>query len=130
MPRQELIQELKIREKELMDELEAIQRILKSNIIGSSISTNQDVQPSNVEVSGNIKGKRSWEDYIVDVLKEIGGKAKSVDVTEAIIKANADMSEDTISHAVRHHLSKLLKNEKIGANKTKIKSEGYEYFIK
>jgi len=57
MPRQELIQELKIREKELMDELEAIQRILKSNIIGSSISTNQDVQPSNVEVSGNIKGK-------------------------------------------------------------------------
>jgi hypothetical protein len=129
---QEILQELRKRDKEpIIDELEAILKILLSNIIQASTDkSNQDEQLVEVTTSGNAKGKRSWENYIVDVLTEIGGKTKSADVTEAIVKANPDIQPDRVSHAVRHHLSKLFKNGKIGANKSKIRSEGYEFFIK
>ncbi len=130
MPRQELIQELQIREKELMDELEAIQRILQSNTTKDSYDAEQESPMKRTKFPVQEKGKSSWEDYIVDVLGKIGGKGKSLDVTEAIIKANPIIPKDRVSHAVRHHLSKLLKNGKIGANKSKIKSEGYEYLVK
>jgi len=131
MARKELIQELKIREKELIEELEAIQRILQSNIIKDSIGE-EGGEGGMIRTKFPVtdKGKKSWEDYIIDVLKKIGGKGKSIEVTEAIVKANPDIPEDRISHAVRHHLSKLLKYRKIDAKKSNIKSEGYEYFIK
>ena len=131
MARQQLIQELQMREKELLDELESIRKILRSNTIeGSTGKSNQDGQLEKVTASGSAKGKKSWEEYIVDVLKEVGGKVKSKDIADAVIKANPNIPESRIMHAVRHHLSLLSKNGKINANKSKIKSEGYEYFIK
>ena len=131
MPRQELISELRLREKELMDELDAIRKILQSNTVEDSVSEKKSeggMMRTKFPIVG--KGNRSWEDYIVDVLKKIGGKGKSIEVTEVIAKANPDIPSDRVSHAVRHHLSKLLKYGKIDAKKSNIKSEGYEYFIK
>ena len=131
MARQELIQELRLREKELIEELEAIQRILQSNTIEDPIGEERGgggMVRTKFPITG--KGKKLWEDYVVDVLKKIGGRGKSVDVTKAIIKANPHIPADRISHAVRHNLSILLKNGVIDAKRSKIKSEGYEYFVK
>jgi hypothetical protein len=128
---QEILQELRINDSKHIDELEGIWKILWSNIMDiSNAKSPQGEQFKKVPTLGTPKGNMDWSRYIENMLREIGGKGKSLDVTEAIFKANPDMLEDRISHAVRHHLSKLLKNGKIGANKSKIRSEGYEFFIK
>ena len=127
MPRQELVRELQIREKQLMEELNAIRIILGTNV--SDIPFNKEPQEKTYS-SGTPKGKMSWEQYVELMLKEIGGKGKSQDVAKAVVEANPKLNSATILHAVRHHLSKLLKKGKIGADKSDVQSEGYEYFIK
>ena len=72
MPRKELLKELKIREKELSEELEAIQKILYSNTIVSS----SEVKPEQTQ-NGTPKGKMGWEVYATFMLKEVGGEAKA-----------------------------------------------------
>jgi hypothetical protein len=128
---EEILQELRIREKKLIDELEAILKILGSNNINVSIGNSlQSEQRGKVATLGTPKGEMDWYEYVEYMLKEIGSKGKSKDVADAIIKANLNIDKSTILHAVRHNLSLLLKNNKISANKSEIKSEGYEYFIK
>jgi hypothetical protein len=127
MPRQELVKELQIREKQLLEELNAIRVILGTS---SSDVSNDNGQPDKVIISGTPKGKMSWENYVELMLKEIGGKGKSQDVAKAVCKANPKIDEARVLHAVRHHLSKLLKFERIGATKNEVQSEGYTFFIK
>lgn len=110
-----------------MEELNAIRIILGTNV--SDVPSSSEPQEPTTS-SGTPKRKMSWENYIEVILKEIGGKGKSQDVAKAVVKANPELNSATILHAVRHHLSKLYKKDKIGANKSDIKSEGYEYFIK
>lgn len=107
-----------------------ILKILWSNTTEVLIDKSlQDEQNGRV-VSGTPKGKMGWYKYVEYMLKEIGGKGKSKNVADAIIKANPNIDESRILHAVRHYLSKLFKDNIIDASKTNIKSEGYEYFIK
>jgi hypothetical protein len=127
----EILQEVRKSDNEHLDEFEGILKILWSYIMDTSTDKlNRGKQPEKVSNIGSAKGKRSWEDYIIDVLKEIGGRAKSKDIGEAIIKANPNIPRKRIMQTIRHKLSLLSKNGKIGANKREIKSEGYEFFIK
>ncbi len=128
MPRQELVKELQIRENQLLEELKAIRIILGTSSSDDVPTTN--VQADKVTPSGTPKGKMSWENYVELILKEIGGKGKSQEIAKAIYKANPKIPEARALHAVRHHLSKLLKFGKIGANKSENQSEGYTFFIK
>lgn len=131
MPRQELLKELQIREKELMDELSAIRTILGVSNTDIPIGkSSHGEQRDKVAPTGTPKGKMSWAKYVELILKEIGGKGKSKDVADAVCKANPKIDEARVLHAVRHHLSKLLKGNIISANKSGIQSEGYEYIIK
>lgn len=127
MARQEFLKELQIRENQLLEELKAIRTLFEAN---SSDVSNGSGHPDKDISSGTPKGKMSWENYVELILKEIGGKGKSQDVAKAVCKANPKIDEARVLHAVRHHLSKLLKFEKIGAIKNEIKSEGYTFFIK
>jgi len=142
MVRQEYIKELQFRAHEILkelrgndnnhiDEFEGILKILWSYILEvSTDKSGQGGQLKKVPTSSNAKGKRSWEDYIIDVLRKIGGRAKSKDVAAAIINANPSMNESTIIATVRHHLSLLHKSNKIGAEKSGIRSEGFVFYIK
>jgi len=87
-------------------------------------------QPKKTTTLGTSKGKMNWSDYVFHMLKEIGNRGKSKDVADAIIKANPDIDEYTILATVRHHLSLLHKSNKIGAEKSKIRSEGFVFYIK
>lgn len=127
MPRQEFLKELQIRENQLLEELKAIRTLLGAD---SSDVSNSDGQTDKVVPSGTPKGKMSWEIYIELMLREIGGKGKSQEVAKAVCKANPKIDEARVLHAVRHHLSKLLKFGRIGATKSEIQSEGYVFFIK
>lgn len=127
MPRQELVKELQLREKQLLEELKAIRVILGTDETDIPTSSGRMERGA---PSGTPKGKMSWENYVELILGEIGGRGKSQDVAQAIYKADPKIDKDRALHAVRHHLSKLLKYDKIGADKGGTQSEGYTFFIK
>lgn len=79
---------------------------------------------------GKPKRDTPWEKYVVDVLRELGGKGKTVDVIAYVTKANPKISETTIYNAVRAWLSKLNLNGVIDAEVTQNKKEGYTYKVK
>lgn len=72
----------------------------------------------------------SWDDYVKEVLKQIGNKGKTNDVVKYMTKANPKMKPGTILASARHHLSKLQRSGIIGAHKGKSRAAGYEYYIK
>lgn len=132
MPRQELLKELEIREKELMDELNAI-RFIMGHSNTNSIKDNPTASTEKVEKSGTSvtpKGEQNWGTYVLKVLNEIGGRGKTRNVSDAIIKANPELDKITILRAVRHHLSQMYRDKVIEATKGAIQSEGYEYNVK
>ena len=51
-------------------------------------------------------------------------------LSEILIQANPKYSKKVIMSQVRHHLSMLLKEGKISAEKSDIKTEGYVYYLK
>lgn len=75
-------------------------------------------------------GGENWETYVQTILRNLGGKGKAADVFEYAKGANPRMDGELIANAVRGKLSKLSISQVIGVNKTDVKSEGYEYFIK
>jgi hypothetical protein len=142
MVRQEYIKELQLRAHEILqevrgndnkhiDEFEGILKILWSYILEvSTDKPNQGEQLKRITTSGNAKGKKPWELYIMDVLKEIGGKAKSKDVSALIITRNPNLIKSKVMQTVRHQLSLLSKSGEIGVIRNEIQSEGHEYYIK
>lgn len=76
------------------------------------------------------KGNLSWEAYWMVVLRELGGSGKTEDATKYAIKANPKIKDQTlILTSARTKLSKLYREKKIGAIKSNIRSEGYEYIL-
>ena len=59
----------------------------------------------------------------------MAGKGKAVDVFNYAQKANPKIDPELVANAVRGKLSKLSLSGTIGANKTEVKSEGYEYYV-
>ena len=144
MARTELIKELEIRKKEiyseieiqlpeLTDELKAIDKIIGSNMASSNGGTsNKSTVIDTLTTEKNIgtpKGNMSWNEYVLFMLNEIGGKGKSRDVANAIDSANSDISIKRAINASQDKLSRLLKEGKIKANKPQYKKEGYLYEI-
>lgn len=135
MARLELIKELRLRRKEiyaqlrdqfpeLMDELDAIDRISGASK-EAYVHSNSNENPS----KGTSKGEMSWEDYVLFMLKEIGGVGKSSDVAKAIHSANDDITLKRAKDACSDKLSKHLRAKRIKATKGTSKRDGYVYEV-
>ncbi len=131
MKHEELIKHLREREKELVKELEAI-RTLVGVYTGDTASVpathTEDDNKDNSDIEP--KGKRTWEDYALYVLKEIGGRGKAADVVRAAINVNPNETQERIKSAIRSKLSKLYNKNVINATKGKYPKDGYIYEIK
>jgi hypothetical protein len=126
MKQKELIEHLHSREKALMNELDAIKTLLG---VYTSDDTNEEV----AKISDSMippKGKMSWENYAVLVLRKIGGTARASKVTDAVIKANPGIGKNTIKSAIRAKLSIKYREGVISAIKGDSKKDGYVYEIK
>lgn len=124
MARLELFNELKIREKELIDELEAIRKIIYSNTQPHT----PEPKITNQSALWPPKGNTPWLEYTEKMLQAIG-KGKTEEVLNAVISANPSLDKQRAKSAVRHHLSKLYRDGRIDA-KAGIKSKGYTYITK
>ena len=130
MPRQEYLEELKIREKELLETLKAVRTLLSAESVPVSDNGKSDNGASlTPNLSGTSKRDMTWVNYTLHMLKEIGGRAKTEEVVTAAQKANPTIKKDRIKSAIRHHLSKLYLSGDIGAIKGKNKKEGYTYKV-
>ncbi len=127
--RQALVKELRIREKELTEELDAIRKILVSNTISSEDKPSNNSASKGKTLFGTTKGGLTWKEYVKLLLSEIGGTGKYQDVVKKAIESNPEIDEKTIRSAVRAKLSKLYQAKEIKAEKGKIKSEGYKYYL-
>ena len=131
MLRHEVIAELKLREAELIDELDAIRKIIKSNTVDDSSQKQAESMKGKATGETDIlpKGNMSWKEYIKIILEKIGGIAKKQQVAKEISRINPGISEKTVFGAVNHNLSLLYKKGEIGAKVGKLQTDGYEYYI-
>jgi len=136
MARLELIKELRLRRKEiyselkdqypeLMEELNAIDKITERSRV--SYVKDDNIAPTYTAVTP--KGNMSWDYYVLYMLREIGGIGKSSDVARAIVSANNDITLRRAKEACSDHLSKHLASGKITATKGSSKKDGYVYEI-
>jgi len=136
MARLELIKELSIRRKEiysemetqfpeLMEELNAIDKIIDS----SKKLYLHDSKTTNEAESGTPKGNMSWEEYVLFMLNEIGGVGKSIDVAKAIVNSNDDITLKRARDACSDKLSRHLSANRVKATKGISKKDGYIYEI-
>jgi hypothetical protein len=129
MKGKELVESLREREKSLMEEIDLIRRVMNLECGNNEMTViSKDIDNSTV-ITITPKDAITWDKYVKRVLEEMGGKAKSNDVAKAVLKANPNIDKIRAEHATRHHLSLLLKKKMIGAVKSPIKSQGYEYYI-
>ena len=141
MARSELIKELELRRNEiysevrvhfpqLIDELAAIEKILSRNDNSKTYGGGRNIVESSVSDSGiPPKGNYNWDEYILMVLKALGGKGKSREVAKAIVEANNDITPGRAKDASSDKLSRLLAAGRISAIKPRHKKEGYTYEI-
>lgn len=141
MARSELIKELELRRNEiyseirghfpeLIQELDAIDKILSRNSNLNSFSRTSKLNEKPMFAS-NIppKGDYSWDEYILIVLRALGGKAKTREVAKAIVESNNDITYGRAKDASSDKLSRHLAAGRINAVKPKLKKEGYTYEI-
>ena len=127
MSQKQLIQQLKIREQELIKELEAIQVLVGTYDRDDDRELDESAM---TELADNVvlpKGKMSWEDYSVYLLEKLGGEAKASKVADIAVQANPNESEKTVRTAIKGKLSKNHLNGRIDAVKSPVRKEGYTY---
>lgn len=124
--KQEIYDELRNQFPDMMEELDAIDKILDRG--RQRMSSNGEESKDKV-LKGTPKGDMSWEDYVYFMLKEIGGVGKSLDVAKAIVAANDDITLKRAKDACSDKLSKHLQARRIKATKPKSKKDGYLYEI-
>ena len=114
-----------------ISELKAIRTLLASNTVKNEADKPSEDEPDEkVNLSVKSKGGTTWDDYIMSILKRLGGRAKSKDISEVILKANPKFNRSKTKVAVRQHLSRMNKENIIMAEKSDIQSEGYTYYLK
>jgi hypothetical protein len=132
MARLELIKELKLRERELVGELNAIRALIDQykQVSISEGSSGHDGSNHYTSVIIEQKGKRAWTNYVEYVLTQLGGRAKAREVASAISEVDTKYSKERIIEASAYYLSLLYREDRIGAETSDNKKEGYTYFIK
>lgn len=123
-------------ERNLMERLEAVRKLLgKGPLLESRTLMDREAGRSTKakhvkpKPKGIPKAGETWEEYIVTVLKALGGRGKSMDVITYAMGANPRMPEKKVREAVRGKMSKMAKAGRIGAIRTNVKTEGYEYVV-
>jgi len=126
-----LLQQLQIREKELVKELNAIKALMDVYLNNQDITIERNNESNIVTGENGIKakGKMNWDRYTILLLREIGGRGKTSDVTEAAIKANPDIDKKTIKSAIRSKLSNRYRDGFLTAEKGNYKKDGYTYIL-
>lgn len=123
MPRKELYRELKIREKELLEELAAIQKIIG----GIRVSSSDNTQKANSMSSGG-KGDLTWEEYWLKIAEGIKGEFKAKDAADIAVRENPNLDENTIRTSAKTKLSKLAGKGKIKSRRSKNLKAGNTYW--
>jgi UDP-N-acetylmuramyl tripeptide synthase len=138
-----LLLELDRREKELNEELLIIRKMKdmykpapeeksrvthRSRITSASPGRRKARRISISSVPG-AKGKRSWADYTLALLRESGGKAKVAILVERATGENPGLDPFTVKNAITHALSALYRKKVVEATKGNYQKEGYLYGI-
>ena len=128
MSQKALIQQLKKREAELIEELEAIQVL-----IGAYDKEDEPGGESAQTTAAKIihpKGAMGWEDYAVFLLEQAGGEAKSSAIGDMAVKGNPTLNSKTVQRAIKSKLSIAFREGRIDAEKSKYPKDGFLYKIK
>ncbi len=128
----ELVEQLQLREEELIKELSAIQTLIGVYNKNNTTTETTSIEEHPIVIDGNKippKGSMGWENYAILVLRRIGGKAKASEVTVAAVKANPNIDKKTIKSAIRAKLSIKYRDGNIDAIKGENKKDGYVYVL-
>lgn len=125
MSQKALIQQLKKRKKELIEELEAISVLIETY----EKEDEQEDEPTQAAAAAILhpKGAMGWEDYAVFLLERVGGEAKASAIADAAVKANPTLDSNTVRRAIKSKLSIASRDGRIDADKSPVKKEGYTY---
>lgn len=110
-------------------QLESIDEVKEP--IESKFNSETVVDSDEVKIVGKIPAIKSteiWKDYILKVLKLIGGnEVKSKTVAENVLKANPKFTEKRIRQVTIDKLSELAKENKVAVIKGKTRKEGNRF---
>ena len=120
--------------KKLLKELNAIRDLLEVYITPAIPNLKEDsvpaVTPKQVNLTPTSKGDKSWEDYALIILKELGGVARADEVANYAVKnCGGNYSEVTIIKAIKSKLYVLGINGTLFVDKTGSKREGYVFKV-
>lgn len=123
-------------ERNLMERLEAVRKLLGKSPLWETegpvvrfSNRPSATRQTRQKARGIPRGSQTWEDYIISILRILGGRAKSMDVVQYAWEANPQLSQKKVREAVRGKMSKMAIAGRIGAIKSDVKSEGYTYVI-
>lgn len=109
---------------DLIKELNAIDVLLGLNDFTfnkQKITSKLETRTFSSAVNENSKGLKpkrdveTWKEYILSVMKSIGGKLKSKDIADAILIANKNVSKERVFSVTRDKLAELVKEERVVA---------------
>ena len=111
MSKRSLIEELKRRREQLQKELEAVSVLIESyesDILDDTAAEVLAVGGAGSDDANIIlpKGKTSWDEYSLYLLKKIGGVAKASRVADIAVKANPNIDKETVERAIKVQLSR------------------------
>tara|TARA_R110002050_G_scaffold157576_2_gene286192 strand:+ start:649 stop:1083 length:435 start_codon:yes stop_codon:yes gene_type:complete len=137
MSKNKLIEQLLIRAEELNAEIKAVQSLIdlykgigdKYGVISEFHNSNSAILKEGQATNFKPKGNKSWEDYAVYLLG-IKESAKAREIIQMAIAANPLLDKVTVKSAIRSKLSRLHRANKIEAEKSANKKDGYTYKIK
>lgn len=134
MPREELYKELRIREKEVSDELIAIQALLSKygptkNFTNQADNSEPKTVPSTSINGIGARGSKTWPNYWLELAKIQNKKFKANDLAEIAINDNPDVPEKTIRTSAKTKLSLLAKLGKIKSERTGSLKDGNTYWF-
>ena len=80
---------------------------LETRVFSSAVNnTSKNIEPKN--------DNEIWKDYILKVMKKIGGRMKSRDIAEAIFTANQkSVTKERVFSVTRDKLGELVNDEKV-----------------
>ncbi|MCJ8288362.1 MAG: hypothetical protein HRT58_21935 [Crocinitomicaceae bacterium] len=135
MPREEFYEELRIRETELIDELDAIRRLLNDVYKVGTMTFNKKKETMPTDTIDNTgvkifkaKGDTAWSVYWFEIAQTLDGKFKAKDVSDIGTRSNPDMDQKTVRNSAKGWLSKLAGSGKLQSTRGVSLKEGNTYW--